>query len=74
MQWAQSTIPGSLVEEIGNIFDHQGRAQKTTSTRKNIEFANFDIMEDDIDGLVQERHHSIANALELRLFCPNPSI
>ena len=27
-----------------------------------------------IAGLVQERHNSIANALELRLSCPNPSI
>ena len=26
-----------------------------------------------IDGLVQERHNSIANALELRLSCTNPS-
>ena len=28
----------------------------------------------DIDGLVQERHNFIANALELRLSCTNPSI
>ena len=28
----------------------------------------------DIDGLVQERSNSIANALELRLSCTNPSI
>ena len=28
----------------------------------------------DIDGLVQERRNSIANALELRLSCNNPSI
>ena len=27
-----------------------------------------------IDGLVQERRNSIANALELRLPCTNPSI
>ena len=27
-----------------------------------------------IDGLVQEKRNSIANALELRLFCINPSI
>ena len=27
-----------------------------------------------IDGLVQERRNSIANALELRLYCTNPSI
>ena len=27
-----------------------------------------------IDGLVQERHNSIANALEMRLSCTNPSI
>ena len=27
-----------------------------------------------IDGLVQERRNSIANAMELRLFCINPSI
>ena len=29
---------------------------------------------DDIDGLVQERRNSIANALELRHSCTNPSI
>ena len=27
-----------------------------------------------IDGLVQDRRNSIANALELRLSCTNPSI
>ena len=27
----------------------------------------------DIDALVQERHNSIANALELHFFCTNPS-
>ena len=27
-----------------------------------------------IDGFVQERRNSIANAMELRLSCPNPSI
>ena len=27
-----------------------------------------------IDGLVQERRNSIANALELRLYCTNPSL
>ena len=30
--------------------------------------------QEDIDGLVHERHNSIANALELRLSCINPSI
>ena len=29
---------------------------------------------DDIDRLMQERRNSIANALELRLSCINPSI
>ena len=27
-----------------------------------------------VDGLVQERHNSIANALELHLSCTNPSM
>ena len=27
-----------------------------------------------LDGLIQERRNSIANALELRLSCTNPSI
>ena len=27
-----------------------------------------------LDGLLQERHNSIANALELRFSCTNPSI
>ena len=31
-------------------------------------------MEDHFNGLVQERRNSIANALELRLSCTNPSI
>ena len=30
--------------------------------------------DDYFDGLVQERRNSIANALELRLSCTNPSI
>ena len=30
-------------------------------------------MENQIDGLMQERRNSIANALELRLSCINPS-
>ena len=29
---------------------------------------------DHVDGLVQERHNSIANALKLRLSCTNPSM
>ena len=32
------------------------------------------IMVDPIDGLMQERRNSIANALELRLFCIKPSL
>ena len=32
------------------------------------------INKDDIDGLMQERHNSIANALELCLSCINPLI
>ena len=32
------------------------------------------IDEDNIDALVQERHNSIVNALQLRLSCTNPSI
>ena len=31
-------------------------------------------LRDNIDRLVQERRNSIANALELRLSCTNPSI
>ena len=31
-------------------------------------------MADYLDGLVQERRNSSANALEVRLFCTNPSI
>ena len=38
--------------------------------------AHYDVIvrAGDIDGLVQERRNSIANALELRLYCINPSI
>ena len=32
------------------------------------------IIQNNLDGLMQERHNSIANALELRLSCTNPSI
>ena len=35
---------------------------------------DIDRVEPNIDGLVQERRNSIANALELRLSCTNPSI
>ena len=31
-------------------------------------------MDHTVDGLVQERRNSIANALQLRLSCSNPSI
>ena len=34
----------------------------------------FELCHDHLDGLVQERRNSIANALELRLFCTKPSI
>ena len=33
-----------------------------------------DASQEYLDGLVQERCNSIANALELRLFCTNPLI
>ena len=33
----------------------------------------FSVLTPYYDGLVQERHNSIANALELRLSCTNPS-
>ena len=32
------------------------------------------LLQQHIDGLVQERRNSIALAMELRLFCTNPSI
>ena len=32
------------------------------------------IVQEYMDGLVQEKRNSIANALELRLSCTNPSI
>ena len=35
--------------------------------------SNTNIRATQLDGLVQERHSSIAKALELRLFCTNPS-
>ena len=34
----------------------------------------LDIRKKKVNGLVQERHNSIANALELRLSCTNPSM
>ena len=34
----------------------------------------FDVMTDYINQLMQERRNSIANTLELRLSCTNPSI
>ena len=47
-------------------------------TRKMFPFDNvimYDYQWNDvIDGLVQERHNSIANALELIFSCTNPSI
>ena len=40
---------------------------------KDICITSSDQLEGQIDGLVQERRNSIANALELRLSCTNPS-
>ena len=42
-------------------------------TRDMIQYQSFKFP-DYIDGLVQERRNSIANALELRLSCTNPTI
>ena len=39
-----------------------------------ISFESVFIFRHDVDGLVQERRNSIANALELRLSCTNSSI
>ena len=46
--------------------DHS--AVKTSQQAENIEQWHH------LDGLVQERRNSIANALELRLSCTNPPI
>ena len=35
---------------------------------------SYYVLNNDLDGLVQERCNSIANAMELRLSCTNPSI
>ena len=34
----------------------------------------YNIFEHDVDGLMQKRCNSIANAMELHLFCTNPSM
>ena len=49
--------------------EHRGHLH-ATEMWANEEF----IKENHIDGLVQERRNSIANALEIRLSCTNPSI
>ena len=41
---------------------------------QSTEFNHLDYAISNIDGLMQERRNSIANALELRLSCTNPSI
>ena len=48
-------------------------ATPSAATSRNVE-ACYSGSHDDINGLVQERHNSIANALELCLSWPNPSI
>ena len=41
----------------------------------SFQFIQIDgLIQDYLDGLVQERHNSTANALQLRLSCSNPSI
>ena len=41
--------------------------------KKMVDIVQMTISKSKNDGLVQERHNSIANALELRLSCTNPS-
>ena len=45
--------------------------------KKSLKIMTFDIIAifiwEHTDGLIQERRNSIANALELRLSCTNPS-
>ena len=41
--------------------------------KKMVDIVQMTIWKSKNDGLVQERHNSIANALEVRLSCTNPS-
>ena len=53
--------------------DHEGHAFEFIAQRYSWPWSKkFPIY--NIDGLVQERRNSIANALELHLSCTNPSI
>ena len=51
-------------------------ASHTLDTLWSIYFNDYFLafMVHDVDGLMQERHNSIANAMELRLSCTNPSM
>ena len=56
------------------LFSSNSRMGLTLSTCHHWKYSNLYYKTlSDIDGLVQERRNSIANALELRLSCTNPS-
>ena len=57
----------NVSHSIDSSLDHQQLAASQKMNLKN-SFSN-----DNINGLVQERRNSIANVLELRLSCTNPS-
>ena len=70
--WLAWCVNGSLQKTewaSSTKFDRDGQFQFTLTTKKDSK-----VHLDYIDGLVQERRSSIANALELRLSCTNPSI
>ena len=63
-------LPGPILTYFQ--YDPQHQTSSTFESKYNHPHSRNTF--DNIDGLVQERLNSIANAQELRLFCTNPSI
>ena len=69
--WMWDNMPNKLIS-----FTHNRRVFSMTITtiRSKCSQITFNSFNSYFDGLVQERRNSMDNALELRLYCNNPSI
>ena len=64
-----------LILPLGNQWRYnESHLWEMGGHRTRIKLASHQVKKDHLDGLVQERCNSIANAVELRLSCTNPFI
>ena len=70
----------SVVVMTRVLLTHEGYHEATSDDKNGFKatisfrYMHLQTSSDHINGSVQERHNSIANALELRLSCTNPLI